>query len=438
MYKVHLANWAFTKSYHPDHQIFATRRDMSRGIGRDTSQETSEQWSSSSTARRQHYLKQLHKYIKGRNMTEDEFYNASKDAVIGHESEQQHTPTTANLLENGWLAAQPRLYWPIEGGIRSAIPNSLYNFSTAGIESEKLMPLLRRSQEIIRSYLFMNIRGRTERALADTGAQENVMSEAFARELDLTVDKSEVRGFRFVNAIGETMKAIGHTTIHCGLGGHPTQSDRSGTETKFWVFSKLVEPLVVGRKFLESTETLTRFRHRLHKVFASRGSSLRILHMELPRWRINCTVNDRQVMANPDTGSDLDLVSLDYAQRCGLRIHRSEPDCQSVEFADLSQKKLAGFVLVPFQFGSSPSSNAEQVSRQFHVLEGLTSDILVGNNTLEDFDAFNTYRSEMVDLEEYDYHIDFHLIRWVQKSGNADFLDQNFRDIDFSLKHTGR
>lgn len=413
---------------------------MYRDMGRDKYPETNEQWPDSSTVRHQFNLEQLHKYIakfsKGQNLSEDQFYNTAKDAVIRHESEQQHTPTRANISGNGLLPKQPRPYSPFNGE-RKVITTSHPNFSTTGMKSEKLTPLLRRSQEIIRSYLFMKIRGRTERALADTGAQENVMSEAFARELDLTVDKSEARGFRFVNAIGETMKAIGHTTIHCGLGGHQPQSDRSGTETKFWVFSKLVEPLVVGRKFLESTETLTRFRHRLQKVFASRGSSVRILHMELPRWRINCTVNDRQVMANPDTGSDLDLVSLDYAQRCGLRIHQSEPECHSVEFADLSQKKLAGFVLVPFHSGSSPSSNADQVLRQFHVLEGLTSDILVGNNTLEDFDAFNTYRSEMVDLEEYDYHIDFHLIRWVQKSGNADFLDQNFRDIDFSLKHTG-
>jgi predicted aspartyl protease len=303
------------------------------------------------------------------------------------------------------------------------------------IQTNQLKLPVRPPQDRIRSYLPLRVGGKTERALADTGAQENVMCEALAKELDLIVNKSKMGSYHFVNAIGETMEAIGHTTIRCNLENDEPQSFPSGRVARFWVFSKLAEPLVVGRNFLESTGTLTGFRHRLQKMIAPQGVALRILHLELPRWRINSTINDEMVLANPDTGSDLDLMSLAYVQHRGFKIQEVEPKYQFVEFADGSQKKLSGTVLVRFNIGSS---NDEEAPRHFYVLEGLTSDVLLGNNTLEDFDAFNTYRGELVDLEEYDNDTDFHLIRWVQKSGNADFLDGIFQDFEFSIHNTGR
>lgn len=291
------------------------------------------------------------------------------------------------------------------------------------------------TQETIRSYLPLEIGGITERALADTGAQGNIMCEALARELHLRVSKSTTEDIRFVNAVGEPVKQIGHTTIRCTVGG---TGPPHTMVARFWVVAKLVERLVVGREFLESTETLTKFRHRLQKVVVDKISGSRVLHSGQPRWRINCVVNGERMLANPDTGSDLDLMSLSYVQRCGLRLHRPELDCQHVEFADSSQKNLSGFVLVPFCFGSSHASGADQVLRRFYVLNGLTCDVLIGNNTLEEFDAFATFRNELVEVEEYDAYSDFQLIRWVQKSGEADILDQSFRDFNISFNPTGR
>lgn len=255
----------------------------------------------------------------------------------------------------------------IRQGIRPYLPPGL------GIKTEP--PLADTGfQERIRSYLPLSVGGKTERALADTGAQENVMCEAFAKELNLTVTKSKVGSYHFVNAIGGTMEAIGYTTIHCSLEDDEPQSFRSGRMTRFWVFSKLVEPLVVGRNFLENTGTLTKWRHQLQKIIAPQGVALRILHLELPKWRINSTINDEIVLANPDTGSDLDLLSLAYVQHRGLRIQEVEPKCEYVEFADGSQKKLSGAVLVRFNIGSR---NNDGIVRQFYVLEGLLMFCLV-------------------------------------------------------------
>jgi hypothetical protein len=194
---------------------------------------------------------------------------------------------------------------------RFANPWGVYPEEQLKLTSKGREPYLRESrypQEVIRSYVPLKMQGRSEPAVADTGAQENVMSETLARKLKLTIHKPETKSHHFVNAIGESMSAIGYTTIRCNFEDEP-QNSQSGSESKFWVFSKLVVPLVVGRRFLESTGTLTRFRHRLQKIIAPQGVSLRILHMELPRWRMNCRVGEKMVLANPDTGSDLDLMS---------------------------------------------------------------------------------------------------------------------------------
>jgi hypothetical protein len=100
-----------------------------------------------------------------------------------------------------------------------------------------------------------------------------------------------------------------------------------------------------------------------------------------------------------------------------------------VEFADSTRKRLSGVVFVPFAVGSR---SEKETLRKFYVLDGLTSDVLLGNHTLEELDAFNAYRDELVDLEEYDELCDFHFIRWAQKTENGDFLDAAFHDFEFS------
>ncbi|KAK5456262.1 hypothetical protein LTS15_005581 [Exophiala xenobiotica] len=71
--------------------------------------------------------------------------------------------------------------------------------------------------------------------------------------------------------------------------------------------------------------------------------------------------------------------------------------------------------------------------RDFHVLEGLTTDILLGNGTLEEFDAFNAYKDDFFDLDEFDVRCDLHYIRWVSRSGNADFMESPFGDFEFMV-----
>lgn len=285
-------------------------------------------------------------------------------------------------------------------------------------------------QDIIRSYLPLKIQGQEEAAVADTGAQENVISETLVRKLKLTVHKTETESHQFINAIGKSMSAIGYANVRCNFEDGP----QDGIESKFWVFPKLKIPLVVGRRFLELTGTLTSFRHRLRDKIAPKGVSLRVLHMELPRWRLNCRIGEEMVLANPDTGSDLDLMSRLFVEQSGFKIHKLMSENQYVEFADGERIRLSGVVYVPFTIGSK---SKEENLREFYVLDGLTSDVLLGNSTLIELDAFNAYRGELVDIEEYDHFCDFHFIRWAQKTECGNFLDAAFSDFDFSYHNTG-
>ncbi|KAK5206521.1 hypothetical protein LTR41_007959 [Exophiala xenobiotica] len=278
----------------------------------------------------------------------------------------------------------------------------------------------------VRTQLSLKLQGQSHTALADTGAQENVMSAALAKELHLELQTDRGTTHSFENAVGKRMEVAGHATVDCRFSDEP----HNPVSMKFWILEKVVVPLIVGRRFLEETSCLTRFRHRLQRINVFRNLSPRILHMELPRVRLQCQVGDQLLPANPDTGSDLDLMSASYFQQSNFRLQELEHSLHSVEFADGSTARLSGFVRVPFAMGSGGQPTH---LRDFYVLEGLTTDILLGNGTLEDFDAFHAYKNDFFDLDEFDVRCDLHYIRWVSRSGNADFLESPFKDFKFMV-----
>jgi hypothetical protein len=283
----------------------------------------------------------------------------------------------------------------------------------------------------VRTQLSLELQGQSHTALADTGSQENVMSAALAKELHLDVQTDHLTTHSFVNAVGKRMKMAGHVTVDCRFSDEP----HNPVSMKFWILEKIVVPLIVGRRFLEETSCLTRFRHRLRRMNVSRNLSPRVLHMEVPRLRLQCQVGDQLILTNPDTGSDLDLMSASYFQQSNFRLQKWEHPFQSVEFADGSTARLSGFVRVPFAMGSGGQPTH---LRDFHVLEGLTTDILLGNGTLEDFDAFNAYKDDFFDLDEFDVRCDLHYIRWVvSRSRSEEFLESPFEDFEFMVTSLG-
>jgi hypothetical protein len=278
------------------------------------------------------------------------------------------------------------------------------------------------SRTSARTQVSLELQGQSQNALADTGAQENVMSAALAKELHLDVQTDHLTTHSFENAVGKRMKVTGHATVESRF----TDEPQDMFSMKFWILEKVVVPLIVGRRFLEETSCLTTFRHRLRRMNVFRNLSPRILHLELPRLRLQCQVGDQLMQANPDTGSDLDLMSASYFRRSQFRLQKLAYAHSLVEFADGSTTSLSGVVRVPFAMGSSGQPTH---LRDFYVLAGLTSDILLGNGTLKEFDAFNAYKDDFNDLGEFDVRCNLDSITWVSRFGKGGFMERLFEDV---------
>jgi hypothetical protein len=184
------------------------------------------------------------------------------------------------------------------------------------------------------------LNGETHDALADTMASRNVMSENHAISIGALIDRSPENQHTFVNAIGKAFRSIGETTMEVSFLEDPSK--------KIWqtfaVVKNCAAALVMGDTFLRMTETLTKFRYRLKRVARMAKQCWRLCYMNVSYRQLSCSIDGQSVFANADTGSEIDLASLDYASRRGWNIENFGPDGGYVELADGSIVKLAGYV----------------------------------------------------------------------------------------------
>ncbi|KAG7284293.1 hypothetical protein NEMBOFW57_010662 [Staphylotrichum longicolle] len=122
--------------------------------------------------------------------------------------------------------------------------------------------------------------------------------------------------------------------------------------------------MVLGRDFLKQTKTLTDFCHRIVarvRPCVKQGGRLFLLD-ESPKDQIRCTVNGSDAGAFPDTGSDLMLVSGDFARRNKLKVYRGREYRRQVELADGSMILTDGMVLdAELVFDAPPMSSPREL-----------------------------------------------------------------------------
>jgi hypothetical protein len=150
----------------------------------------------------------------------------------------------------------------------------------------------------------INIKGKKLDASPDTGSNECCMRKDVADKLGLKVryEPSDIKSFE--KGDGRILKSIGRTTIDCSFWKEPGRKIRCVV----YVFEKLISPLIMGRKFLESTETLTRHQNRLVDR-PPRVGVCRVMHLSRPKRRMRCYI-------------DSDLVKRKSGYRCrdGTRV----------------------------------------------------------------------------------------------------------------------
>ncbi|RYP92034.1 hypothetical protein DL770_001889 [Monosporascus sp. CRB-9-2] len=173
--------------------------------------------------------------------------------------------------------------------------------------------------------------------------------------------------------------------------------------------------------FLKEAQVLTEKRHLLESCPSDFSTIESVFWIGTPHNRIKCNLDGRNVIAVADYGSDVNLMSLSYAERKGYRIDRRLEVRKRLQFGDGSQANTLGQVIVSNltldwrrpattrleemysdrsvegrQPKPSPPLDSESAqdadatfSAVFDVLLSLPCDVLLGRDFLWATDAFN-------------------------------------------------
>ncbi|KAM5367862.1 hypothetical protein ACJZ2D_009773 [Fusarium nematophilum] len=231
----------------------------------------------------------------------------------------------------------------------------------------------RKGVAIIKSYGVPGlINGVPVLAFPDTGSSLDAISESFASRHSFTIEKTKGTPITLPN--GHRSRTVGVTKAKFQFRGE------EGCYTRiFHILPQYSEDLILGKGFLDATETLTTHACRIeeqlrpcvisgHRVFFLEAETENSDQWQASQQLLQCTVNGQDALALPDTESDLMLVSRDFAQRHSLTIY---PELQTmVQLADGSTSWTDGMVLdVELGFNIPSTAELRHADREYNLTE---------------------------------------------------------------------
>ncbi|KAK3306113.1 uncharacterized protein B0T15DRAFT_575316 [Chaetomium strumarium] len=164
-----------------------------------------------------------------------------------------------------------------------------------------------------------SLNGIPVRALPDSGSSINAISEEFARRHGFDI----IPGGVPIDLLGKRKaEIIGRVTADFQFRG-----ERQVFRREFYVLRESLCKVVLGGAFLRETGTTGlssgRIVERVRPLLRS-GNRFCLLHESPQDHHIRCSVNGSAASAFPDTGSDLMLVSGNFARRNGFKIHSED------------------------------------------------------------------------------------------------------------------
>jgi predicted aspartyl protease len=296
-----------------------------------------------------------------------------------------------------WLQASKRKISDFSGGISQICTEyaiarlTAQANSGANITHHRVLPL--------------QVLDQTCDAIADTGSDENAMSMATAQKLGLEIQNSRRT---IVLANGRSFTSIGTATAVCSFARDELAAPQP---VEFNIFPQLAAPIVIGKEFLDATETLTTHRHRLVKRRCQPGHVQRVLHINRPKTHMDCLIDGSPVQAHVDTGAEMNLISTAYAKKHFPKNRIRSVD-DKVQLADGTVVRIRKAVDAEF----SPTVNADVSMRQtFYLLDELTSTALLGENLLYSIDVFNNHGKDFSQRTLAAEDISLNLITWLRK-----------------------
>ena len=239
----------------------------------------------------------------------------------------------------------------------------------------------------------------------DSGSEENIILADLVKSLGIDIDSSPESQKEFRIANGKTVKATGHVVIDCSF----EKDHLDKFPCLFFVFTTLISPIIMGMAFLAKTETLDKHRYRLQPRSTPPRTRFQLCSLDCPRQKICCLADGKPALANADTGSEIDLLSKDYVNKRGFDINFVENSSSEIQFADGTISRLLGKTHISFALDRKSN---HPYMMEFYILDGLTCDILLGEDFLEQVSAFETYQDAFTTVYDDEDLREVNTIRW--------------------------
>jgi hypothetical protein len=115
----------------------------------------------------------------------------------------------------------------------------------------------------------------------------------------------------------------------------------------------------------------------------------------------------------------MNLISPAFAAQRGFSINKPHLEHQEVILADGSRAPISGKLQTRFYILDRPlkkfSSHLRAAEKDFYVLDGLTTDVLLGNDLLFEISAFSEHQNFFVDLSRLGISSDLNLVAWLSR-----------------------
>ncbi|OJJ46801.1 hypothetical protein ASPZODRAFT_2031408 [Penicilliopsis zonata CBS 506.65] len=233
----------------------------------------------------------------------------------------------------------------------------------------------------------------------DTGSCVNIVSYDFVRRQKWNFQPHSDLPHIQLPGRG-TVRPLGTITLPWRFEGEERAYD-----IIFHVLAKCVHPVILGRKFLASSGSLGQFFSRMKRKIISitTGRKNRLFLLDSPRERGVGSwgkLNGHAACALADTGSDVMVISLDFAKSLNLDIETDSWRREWLELADGSITRTKGIVRgVEWTFGD------ENVKYRcdFVVLDNIEYEVILSNDFLFENRIFQTqdlFSSEQDDMIE--------------------------------------
>ncbi|KAJ4289847.1 hypothetical protein N0V90_011179 [Kalmusia sp. IMI 367209] len=249
-------------------------------------------------------------------------------------------------------------------------------------------------------------------ACADTGSEENIISDGLARSLGYASYEPLPEPKHFMLANGKIVEAIGQIAAQCSF-GMQAQQISTPMACLFYVLVQLASPLILGMTFLEETKTLTQHRDRLVRVPRPMIQALRVYSVGRPSKQLHCKLNNWPVLVTPDSGSEIDLMSERWAQEHELTIEYAK---ELIEFADGTTAITLGSVqatLSVIKSDHKDTSPGTQITLEFLILKDLTHDVIIGEDSIEELQVFTTNHGSLYRVSDATGPLGLNRIRYL-------------------------